>query len=221
MPDTVRPLTFAVEAKHFRALAHRRIVLALVSLALLVGVAVLTVWISLSLALVTVLSLFFAYACITIVIRQRRVAMEASNQELLLVRDRVTFASEGPRRVFRAIDRPGYLRLLSTENRVAAFWFDARRDPTAFFDVPLPRSERVLVREALKAAGIPMRQEGSITRVLSLVAVLGLSLGALAVARVGLKWAAALLAALSFGGLLAATLVITLVGAVWWATRDT
>ncbi|MCP3102733.1 hypothetical protein LZ198_28040 [Myxococcus sp. K15C18031901] len=221
-PDPLPPQTFAVEAGHFRALAHRRIVLALVSLPLLLGSGALTVSIAPSLALLTVVSLFFAFACITIVSRQRQVAMEASQQELVLEGDRVTFASEGPRRVLRAIDRPGYLRLLSTENFAAAFWFDARRDPTAFFDVPLPKSERVVLTEALKAAGIPIRQEGSIARVLSLVGVLALSLGALTVARVALKSAATVLAAaLSLGGLLAATLVTTLIAAIWWATRDT
>ncbi|AGC49341.1 hypothetical protein MYSTI_08075 [Myxococcus stipitatus DSM 14675] len=220
--DPMHPRTFVVEASHFRALAQRRIVLASVCLPLLVGGAALTLWLSLNLMALAVLSLFFAYGCITIVTRQRREATHASRQELLLEGDRVTFASEGPRRVFRAIGRPGYLRLLSTENRVAAFWFDARRDPTAFFDVPLPKSERGVLTEALKAAGIPLREEGSIARVLSLVGALALTLGALVVARVALASAALGLGALlSWGGLLAVALVASLLAAIWWATRDT
>ncbi|WP_342377576.1 hypothetical protein NVS55_39740 [Myxococcus stipitatus] len=189
---------------------------------LLLGVAALTVLLSPNLAMLAVVSLFFAYGCITIVTRQRREATGASTRELLLEGDRVTFASEGPRRVLRAISRPGYLRLLSTESRVAAFWFDARRDPTAFFDVPLPKSERGVLLEALKAAGIPLREEGSIARVLLLAGVLTLTLGALTVARVVLAAATTVLAAaLSWGGLLAAALVVTLIAAAWWATRDT
>jgi hypothetical protein len=112
--DRVTRQTFTVAAHQVRALAGRRVALALAALPVLGIVGGTAIVISASLALVAVLCAFAIYACISVAQRQRRVAAEAANWEFVLDCDRIVLTSARPRPIVRAIDRPDYLRLLGS-----------------------------------------------------------------------------------------------------------
>jgi hypothetical protein len=209
-----------VDIRHVRALARRRAALALATLPLLIAIGSTAVVLAPSLALIAVLCAFFAWACASIAVRQRRAAAAASVLVLEVDHGRLHVMTQPapPRRIVRAIDRPGYLRLLTTQQRVAAFWFDARRDPTAFVDVPLPRDARARLLGALHAAGVPVRREGSAARVLALIGALALGLAGLTVARVGLGLSMVAIAA-SPATWSAGSVAMGLVAWTWWRLR--
>ena len=210
-------MTFTITAAQVRTLAARRIAFALGGLPLLVIGGVTAVVFSPSLAIVAVLCAFFSYACLTIAQRQRRAAAAATDWEFALEGDQLTLPAEKPRRVLSAIDRADYVRLMSTHARAAAFWFDNRRDPSAFVDLPLPRADRAALHLSLKAGHVPIRHESSGFRALALVGMLVLSLSGLVIARVALRLSAAAILVAPATYVLAAVAV----GIVIWTWRKT
>ncbi len=217
-PGGLASMQVTVPARDVRALARRRVGLSLAAIPLLLIVGVSAVMVSGSLALIAVLCAFFAYAAASVAARQRHVARAAAELALTLDGDRILLEGQAPRRLTRAIDRPEYLRLLGTHQRVASYWLDARRDPTAFVDVPGPRAERERLHEALVAAGVPLRREGSATRVVALGAAIALALGGLTIARVALGLAATTVLAAPLTWAVAAAVLAALVW-VWRRTR--
>ncbi len=182
--DEVR---ITVAAHDFVRLAQRRARLAACSLPALVVVGCGTLALSLSLALVAVLCVFFGYAAVTIARRERMKASAATEIEVIFRGDEIRLPGCPPRRIFRAVNRPDYLRLIFTRERVAALWLDDRRDPTAFFDLPTSSESRVALCKSLLAAGVEITREGSAERVIVLVGSLALALFTSVVARVAFK----------------------------------
>lgn len=180
-----------VTADQVRWLARKRLQLALgtLPLSLLVGCGALLV--SLRLALVAVLGGFFAYAAVSIARRQRVVAREAADFEVTVRGDQLDLPGQAPRPILRAIDRPDYLRLLSTEAPVVAMWLDNRLAPTAFFDLPASPEDRRALCASLRAAGVRVTTESAARRVAVLAGSFAASLLGLVAARSLLKLTAA------------------------------
>lgn len=189
-----------VTADQVRWLAQKRASLALGTLPLFLLLGCAALFVSLNLALVAVLSGFFAYACISIAKQQRNVAREAVDFEVTVRGNELHLPGQASRPILKAIDRPDYLRLLSTEARVVALWLDNRRDPTASFDLPTsPQSRRELC-ESLRAAGVSVTTEGAAQRIVVLTGSLAVAILGLAAARafLGLAATAMLLSPLSW-----------------------
>jgi hypothetical protein len=203
-----------VTAEDGRWLAQKRVSVALGALPLFVVLGSGALVVSLDLALVAVLSAFFAYACVSIARRQREVARAAADFEVLVRDDVLDLPGQAPRKIFKAINRPDYLRLITTEARVVGLWLDNRRDPTASFDVPGSPQRREALCASLRAAGVPVANEGAAQRVLVLGGALALALAGLTTWRVllGLTVTAALLSPM-FWALIAALVIA--VGLSW------
>lgn len=125
-----------VGAEQARQLAQKRLRLAWLTMPifLLVGTAVLLI--SLDLALVAVSCAFFAYASITIALRQREAMRDAADFEVTVSGKQLQAAGRAPREIFMAVHRPDYLRPVLAPEKVAALWLDNRRDPDASIDLP-------------------------------------------------------------------------------------
>ncbi len=172
-----------VSADEVRWLARKRVSLALSTLPLflLLGCGVLLV--SPNLAIVAVLSGFFAYACASIAKWQHEVARDAVDFEVTVRGKALHLAGQAPRPIMKAIDRPDYLRLLSTDAWVVGLWLDNRRNPSASFDLPASRQSRRALCESLRAAGVDVRTEGNSQRIVVLIVGLATAVSGFIAAR--------------------------------------
>lgn len=186
-------LRVVVAGDAFRRLARRKMLLAAWAVPILVMIGVSAVVASLSLTLVAVLCAFFAYFFTSVALRQEQEASAASDAEIVLRGDRVLFGGQPTRRVVRVIDRPGYMRFVSSERRVVDYWFDSRRDPSAFVDILLRAQQLADVRAALGGSGIPVRRERSLARAFAFGGALALLLCGFFIAKVTLGLAAVVL----------------------------
>jgi hypothetical protein len=172
-----------VTADQVRWLARKRVYLALGTLPLFVLVGCGALLVSLRLTLVAVLGGFFAFACISIARRQLAVAREAVDFEVVVTGDELGLPGQAPRPILKAVDRPDYLRLMSTEARVVALWLDNRRDPSASFDLPASPQDRRALCASLRAAGVDVRVEGAVQRVVALAGTVAIGILGLAATR--------------------------------------
>lgn len=172
----MQELRIAVTADDVRWLAQKRVSVALGAMPLFVVLGCGALFVSLNLALVAVLSAFFAYACVSIAKRQREVARVAADFEVVVTGNMLQLPGQAPRKIFKAINRPDYLRLISTEARIAGLWLDNRRDPTASFDLPGSVESRHALGASLREAGVHVTIEGAAQRVLVLGGAVALSL---------------------------------------------
>lgn len=113
-----------------------------------------------------------------------------------------------------AVSGSAYKFTVLTPERVVGLWLDNRSNPDTSFDLPTSPESRRALGEALRAAGVPVRKEGSAQRVVVLLGSLAIALFALSAARVALK--------LTATGILAAPLAWVFLGTigfavgVWW-----
>ena len=114
-----------IEGRSVRELARRRVLLAswAAPVLLVVGASVVVSWPEL--ALVAVLCAFFSYVFVSVALRQRREVAAAQDTELALAGDRISIGGEPARTIVRAIERPGYARIVSTPRRVVDYWSGA------------------------------------------------------------------------------------------------
>lgn len=103
-----------------------------------------------------------------------------------------------------------------SERAPAAFWFDNRRDRSAFVDIPLPRAERTPLHRAPQAGRVPIRHESSGVREFALLGVLVLSLSSLVIARIALK-----VSAVAIINAPATSAMVIAVGILVWTRRRT
>lgn len=172
-----------VTAEQVRWLSEKRRRLALGSMPLTALVGIGAVILAPELALVAVLCGFFEYAAIAVAGRQRTVAREAADFEVVLRGDRIELPGQAPRTVLRAINRPDYLRLLSSAAWVDALRLDNRLDPSAFFDLAASAEDRRALGEHLRAAGVRVTTEGDVRRVVLFAGSFAATLLGLAAAR--------------------------------------
>jgi hypothetical protein len=165
-----------VDASRVRELAIMRIRAAWLVLVVAIVLAIAAPFVSPRLAIVTVLGAFFAFASASIIRRQRAIAADARDIELVLDGDELALGNDDPRGVVRAIVRPDYVRLMSTQSWVARLWLDDRRDPGAFVDVPMPDADRADLIAALERAAVPVHRQGRVMRVLALATALAVAL---------------------------------------------
>ncbi len=163
-----------VTADEVRWLARKRVSLALGTLPLFLLLGCGALFVSLNLAIVAVFSGVFAYSCISIAKWQHGVAREAVDFEVTVRGKVLHLAGQAPRPILKAIDRPDYLRLLSTDAWVVGVRLDNRSDPSASFDLPASRQSRRALCESLRAAGIDVRTEGNTQRIV--VFIVGLAI---------------------------------------------
>jgi hypothetical protein len=207
-----------VTADQVRWLARKRVSLALGTfpLFLLLGCSALLV--SLNLALVAVLSGFFAYGCISIARWQHAVARDAVDFEVTVRGKELHLPGQAPRPIFKAIDRPDYLRLVSVDAWVIGVRLDNRSDPSASFDLPASRQSRRALCESLRAAGVDVSTEGAARRIVVLAVGLAVLLFGFTAARalLGLTAVAMVTWPMSWLFLVA---VVVLAG-LWWRRRE-
>ena len=213
-----RPVEIVVGSDRVQALARRRAFAALMGIPVLSILGITIVAVDTSLALGSVVCAFFVFASISIFRRQRQEARNPAALRLQLEDATLRVGNGAPRTIVRAIERPEYVRLLCTSLWVARFWFDARRDPTAFIDVPVAPEDRLPLREALREAEVPITRESSLGRITGLAGIAVMLLCGLTLWRVSLG-----LAATMVGGTLGApaTLILLSVSTSAWLWRKT